>query len=179
MKKDYHNRLLLMHPIPLQQLCGQCVNSHATALLIEPCHISGTFFSSLPYIRYFFVNFAIYQVLFSTLPYIRYFFFQLCQFWFILSSSPWPTRPLHRPCFWSVQSDRSDFLRRLYFSSCLISPPPNRLWSSRILIKLTYIDELIWVLVVWLVKDISTSLNHLKPSHEYSEIGYFELNKIF
>ena len=45
MKKDYHNRLLLMHPIPLQQLCGQCVNSHATALLIEPCHISGTIFN--------------------------------------------------------------------------------------------------------------------------------------
>ena len=121
MKKDYHNRLLLMHPIPLQQLCGQCVNSHATALLIEPCHISGTFFSSLPYIRYFFVNFAIYQVLFFNLTiYQVLFFFQLCQFWFILSSSPWPTRPLHRPCFWSVQSDRSDFLRRLYFSSCLI-----------------------------------------------------------
>ena len=138
-------------------------------LFFQVCHISGTFLSTLPYIRYFF----------STLPYIRYFFFQLCQFWFILSSSPWPTRPLHRPCFWSVQSDRSDFLRRLYFSSCLISPPPNRLWSSRILIKLTYIDELIWVLVVWLVKDISTSLNHLKPSDEYSEIGYFELNKIF
>ena len=44
-EKDYHNRQLLMHPIPLQQLCGQCVDSHATALLIEPCHISGTIFN--------------------------------------------------------------------------------------------------------------------------------------
>ena len=43
-EKINHNRHLLIHPIPLQQLCGQCANSHATALLIEPCHISGTFF---------------------------------------------------------------------------------------------------------------------------------------
>lgn len=92
MKKDYHNRLLLMHPIPLQQLCGQCVNSHATALLIEPCHISGTFFSSLPYIRYFFVNFAIYQVLFFNLTIYQVLFFStlpiLIHFEFITLAYP-------------------------------------------------------------------------------------------
>ena len=69
-EKDYHNRLLLIHSIPLQQLCGQCVNSHATALLIEPCHISGTFF-----------NFAIYQVLFFNLTiYQVLFFFNFANF---------------------------------------------------------------------------------------------------
>ena len=133
-------------------------------LFFQLCHIWGTFFQLCHISRTFF-NLPIYQVLFSTLLiFIHLGFITLAC-------------PLHRPCFWSVQSDRSDFLRRLYFSSCLISPPPNRIWSSRMLIKLTYIDELIWVLVVWLVKDISTSLNHLKPSDEYSEIGYFELNK--